>query len=271
MLRTRIITAIVLLIAFLADLFLANFQIFALVLGAVVAAAAWEWSRLCKAHGETLQTSFAAVVGVLTLVVLYIPYNEVLMRWILLMGFLYWLAVPVGFYMSPRLAPFDNMQKSLLGLGVFVMLVAAVAIQYLRSYAPQGSSYLLLYALCIVWVMDIGAYFSGKRFGRNKLAPQISPGKTWEGVYGGLALTFVFMLIVLLNAQFAEGNAMKLVLATSLAAIVSVIGDLAESRIKRAADMKDSSQILPGHGGVLDRIDGVLSALPVFAFAWVWL
>ncbi|MFK7995436.1 MAG: phosphatidate cytidylyltransferase [Granulosicoccus sp.] len=271
MLQTRVITGVVLLAAFAADLFLANFQVFALVLGFVVAAAAWEWSRLCKVSDETTQTAFAAGVGVLALVVLYIPYNEVLMRWILLIGFLYWLNVPIGFYMTPKRAPFIDVQVSLLALGVFVMLVAAIAIQYLRSYAPDASSFLLLYALCIVWIMDIGAYFSGKQFGRNKLAPQISPGKTWEGVYGGLLCTFLFMLVVLVSAGFAQGNAVKLILATLLAAAVSVVGDLAESRIKRAADMKDSSQMLPGHGGVLDRIDGVLSAVPVFAFVWAWL
>lgn len=271
MLQTRIITAVILLVAFAADLFLANFQVFALVLGFVVAGAAWEWSRLCQIRSEAMQTAYASAVGVLALVILYIPYNETLMRWILLMGFLYWMTVPVAFYMTPKLVRFSNLQGVLLAQGIFVMVVAAIAIQYLRSYAPHASSYLLLYALAIVWVMDIGAYFSGKRFGVNKLAPLISPGKTWEGVYGGLLATFLVMLVVLFSAEFAEANALKLILATALAAAVSVIGDLAESRIKRAADMKDSSQMLPGHGGVLDRIDGVLSAIPVFAFVWAWL
>jgi len=271
MLRTRIITGVILLTLFAADLFLANSRVFALVLGVVVAAGAWEWSRLCQTRDENMQTAFAAFAGVLALVVLYIPYNEALMRWILLAGFLYWLTVPIAFYMKPRLLAFSELKTGLLGSSIFILLVAAVAIQYLRTYAPLGSAYLLLYAFSIVWVMDIGAYFSGKRFGRNKLAPQISPGKTWEGVFGGLLATFVIMLVVLFSADFAEGNALKLTLATLLAAVVSVIGDLAESRIKRAANMKDSSQMLPGHGGVLDRIDGVLSALPVFAFVWAWM
>lgn len=271
MLQTRIITALVLLVAFAADLFLASFEVFALVLGFVVAAAAWEWSRLCKVRNEHLQSVFAAMSGVAALVVLYIPYNEALMRWLLLLGFLYWLSVPVSFYMAPKRPPFRSTQHALLAVGVFIMLVTAVSIQYLRSYAPLGSSYLLLYALSIVWVMDIGAFFSGRQFGQNKLAPLISPGKTREGVYGGLLAAFIVMLIVLFSADFAVGNGLKLIIATMLAALASVIGDLAESRIKRAADMKDSSQMLPGHGGVLDRIDSVLAATPVFAFAWAWL
>lgn len=270
MLQTRIITALVLLIVFGADLFLASVPVFALILGFIVAAAAWEWSRLCQVHDEHLQTAFAAFVGLLALVFLYIPYDQGFMRWMLLAGLVYWLSIPVSFYMMPKLQPFTAVQSGLLLLGVFMMLVTAVAIQYLRTYAPAASSYLLLYALCIVWIMDIGAFFSGRRFGQNKLAPLISPGKTWEGVYGGVVLTLVFMLVIVLFADFASGNVLKLFVATVFAAGASVVGDLAESRIKRAADMKDSSSMLPGHGGVLDRIDGVLAAMPVFAFVWVW-
>ena len=271
MLQTRVITGVVLLVAFAADLFLASVQVFALVLGFVVAAAAWEWSRLCGVRDEHWQTAFSAVTGALALTVLYIPYNEVFMAWVLLLGFLYWLTVPMGFYMAPRLKIFGRMQRRLLGLGVFVMLVAAIAVQYLRTYAPNASPYLLFYALSIVWVMDIGAYFSGKRFGKTKLAPQISPGKTREGVMGGLLTTAAVMFVVLAFADFAQENWLKLIVATALAAAASVIGDLAESRVKRAAEMKDSSNLLPGHGGVLDRIDSVLSAVPVFAFIWAWL
>ena len=271
MLQTRIITALVLLLVFAADLFLASFQVFALLLGIVVAAAAWEWSRLCKVLNEHWQTAFAAGVGALTLVALYIPYNDAVMQWVLLLGFLYWLTVPMGFYMAPKLEIFNRMQPLLLTVGIFIMLFAAVAVQYLRTYAPHASPYLLLYALSIVWLMDIGAYFSGRRFGKTKLAPQISPGKTREGVCGGLLATAVVMLIVVFSADFAQDNRLKLILATALAAAASVIGDLAESRVKRAAEMKDSSKILPGHGGVLDRIDSLLAAVPVFAFIWAWL
>lgn len=271
MLKTRIITAVVLLIAFAADLFLASFDIFALILGVIVSAAAWEWSRLCQVRSENTQTAFAAVVGVIALIFLYLPFSESFMQWFLLLGFIYWLLVPATFYMNPRLEVFDSIKTDLLIIGAVVIVLAAVAIQYLRSYAAFGSPWLLLYALGIVWVMDIGAYFSGRRFGRNKLAPLISPGKTWEGVYGGLAACFFVMLVVLVGADFAHGNSFKLIIATGLSAAMSVVGDLAESRIKRAAQVKDSSQMLPGHGGVLDRLDGVLSATVVFAFIWAWL
>ena len=271
MLKTRIITAGVLLIGFGADLFFASVDVFALVLGFIVAAAAWEWSRMCYLADEHHQTAFAALVGLFVLVGLYIPYNEQLIQWLLLLGFLFWAAVPVVFYLAPRHSPIRTLDTQLLGLGVFVFLVAAIAIQSWRTFAPFGSNWLLFYALSIIWLMDIGAYFSGRRFGRHKLAPAISPGKTWEGVYGGLLVTGLLLVIVLIVADWAEGNRLKLIVATVLAAAASVLGDLFESRIKRAADIKDSSQMLPGHGGVLDRIDGVLAAVPVFAFVWAWL
>lgn len=271
MLTTRIITAALLLVAFTIDLFLASTAIFALVLAFIVAASAWEWSRLCKVCSENRQTTYAAGAGVIALIFLYLPYSESLMQWLLLAGFLYWLSVPVAFYMRPKLESFEGTRTDLLLVGVFFIVLAAVAIQYLRSLAPHASPWLLLYALSIVWIMDIGAYFSGRRFGRTKLALLISPGKTWEGVYGGLAASFIVMLLVLVSAEFAQGNVFKLVIATVLSAGMSVVGDLAESRIKRAAQVKDSSQLLPGHGGVLDRLDGVLSASVMFAFVWAWM
>ena len=134
MLKTRIITGIILLVLFAADLFLASFQVFALVLGFVVAASAWEWSRLCKVQNQHMQTAFAAFLGLLTIMVLYIPYSEALTHWILLIGVVYWIIVPISFYMLPKLQVFDQMQTGLLLQGVVVMLIAALAIQYLRSY-----------------------------------------------------------------------------------------------------------------------------------------
>lgn len=271
MLKTRINTAIVLLLVFGAALFLVSNDLFALVLGCVVAAGAWEWGRMSGLHSENGQTAYAALVGVVSLLALYIPFGEQGVQWLMLLGVLFWLSVPALFYLSPRQPDRADQNNVLLAIGVLVLVVAAVAIQYLRSQAPQASSWLLFYALSIVWLMDIGAYFSGRRFGHRKLAPSISPGKTWEGVYGGLIVTVVLMLVVMLFADFAEGNRYKLLVATLMAAMVSVLGDLYESRIKRGAHIKDSSQLLPGHGGVLDRLDGVLAAMPVFAFTWAWL
>lgn len=271
MLKTRVVTAIILLLGFLVDLFFASEAIFALVLGIVVSAAAWEWSRLCGLRNESAQTAYAAIVGLLALCALYIPFGEPAMKWILLLGGLFWLSVLALFYLQSQRKPIDAPQNGLLAIGVFLTLLTALSIQFLRSDAPQASAWLLLYSFAVVWVMDIGAYFSGKRFGNNKLALSISPGKTWEGVYGGLLATTILLLLTLWIADWTDGHALKLLISSAFAAGISVVGDLYESRMKRAANVKDSSQILPGHGGVLDRIDGVMAALPVFAFFWVWL
>lgn len=271
MLKERVITAAVLLVAFAALLSFASVSVFSLVLGLVVAAAAWEWSRLCGVSHEHAQTGFAILVGALTLFCLNSPLVDTAIRATMLIGLLFWLCVPIQFYLKPILPSVSAVSVGWLAVGVLVLPIAALSIQYLRSYAPSSSNGLLLYAMAIVWVMDIGAYFSGRKFGKRKLAPLISPGKSWEGVYGGLACAFVFFLIVLVAGAWPEGIGFKLFIATLFAAATSVLGDLFESRMKRAAGMKDSSQLLPGHGGVLDRIDGVIAALPVFAFFWVWM
>jgi len=267
MLKQRVITAVVLLAVFALLLVFASPTVFAFVIALIVAAAGWEWSRLCGANAvddEKFQTAFAIVVGIISLIAMHSLLVDSGIRWIMLAGFLFWLSVTVQFYLYPVLPSMNKTNITWIAVGVLVLPVAALSIQYLRSHAPFASSWMLLYALSVVWVMDIGAYFAGRRFGKRKLAVLISPGKSWEGVYGGLACTTVLFVLVIGIGNWPDGTAFKLLIATLFAAIFSVIGDLFESRLKRAAGMKDSSQLLPGHGGVL-------AAVPVFVFFWVWM
>ena len=245
MLKTRIITAAIMLLVFLTASFAASISVFALLLAAIVAASAWEWSRLSGVHDENLQTAYAAGIGLLALIFLYLPQTEPFIRWMMLLGFLFWLSVLAIFYLKPAHDPIVSPNAVLLLTGPFVFIVCVLGVQYLRSHDVAASPWLLLYALATVWCMDIGAYFTGRKFGQNKLAPSISPGKTWEGVFGGLGVAFVFFLLSLLIGNWPEGTVFKLFVATLLATAVSVIGDLYESRIKRAANRKDSSQLLP--------------------------
>jgi len=271
MLKQRVITAVAMLAVFSLLLVFATPTLFAFVIAVLVAAAAWEWCRLCGVTNEHAQTVFAIVVSVFALIAMHSPLVDSGIRWVMLAGLLFWLSIPVQFYLNPVLPPVNKINAAWLIVGVIVLSIAAVSIQYLRSHGPNASSWLLLYALGVVWVMDIGAYFSGRKFGKRKLAPLISPGKSWEGVYGGLVCSAALFLLVAALANWPEGTVFKLIMATLFAAAFSVIGDLFESRLKRAAGMKDSSQLLPGHGGVLDRIDGVIAALPLFAFFWAWM
>jgi phosphatidate cytidylyltransferase len=151
-----------------------------------------------------------------------------------------------------------------LAAGTLSVIPAWCALALIHAGQPHGNRWLLL-ALCIVWAADSGAYFAGRRFGRNKLSPRISPNKTVEGLIGGVVAG---MLLALVAAPFAGASAKQLPYIAIVALwtiLFSVVGDLFESLLKRHVGVKDSGQLIPGHGGVLDRIDSVLAALPVFA------
>ncbi len=184
-------------------------------------------------------------------------------RWIYLPAAVFWLLV-VPMWMKRRW----SLPKSVRGLatGLLVLLPTWLALIQLR----QSGALTLLVIMVSVWLADIAAYFFGRACGRHKLAPSISPGKTWEGALGGgfAVIVYGFMLLPKLPAALA-GNYLVLLLVLILLASVSVIGDLFESLLKRQAGLKDSSNILPGHGGVLDRIDSLTSTLPLVALVWL--
>ncbi|MBP6597750.1 MAG: phosphatidate cytidylyltransferase, partial [Arenimonas sp.] len=144
------------------------------------------------------------------------------------------------------------------------------ALGWLHSEQPLGPRW-TLFALALVWAADSGAYFAGSRFGRRKLAPSISPGKTWEGVLGGLAASMLLAVAVLPMLGLAWPALPALVLLTLVTAAISVAGDLFESLMKRQSGVKDSGALLPGHGGLMDRLDSLLAALPIFAVGKAWL
>jgi phosphatidate cytidylyltransferase len=124
--------------------------------------------------------------------------------------------------------------------------------------------------MVLVWGADIGAYFSGKAFGKKKLAPRVSPGKSWEGLYGGLAASLAITLVVGLQQGWSTLSVLLALAGAALVVLISVVGDLTESMFKRQSGIKDSSNLLPGHGGVLDRIDSLTAAIPLFA-TLLWL
>jgi len=273
MLLTRVVTALILASAVLAGLFLLPARWWALALLVVVALAAAEWARLAVRSTLGRWLFISGVVGA-GLALVFTPAAGFAGGWptgivVAVCGAasLFWLLVAPP-WLATRWQPAGALPLLLTGL--VVLLGTFVALVQLQSRSP----WLALAAMAVVWIADTAAYFAGRAFGRRKLAPMISPGKTWEGVYGALAAVAIYALALTplaARAGFAEAPgvvAMAAFVAFMLVlAALSVAGDLFESMLKRQAGVKDSGALLPGHGGVLDRIDALLAALPPAALA----
>ncbi|HEX4325204.1 MAG TPA: CDP-archaeol synthase [Burkholderiales bacterium] len=282
MLKTRVITALVMLGILIPALFLLPPRAWAMLMLVVVAAAGWEWGRLCgfKPVGAVLLGLLvAASAGALLLLSPAAapesrsPVEEAGETLIYLASAVWFLVIPLWFRWR-RHAPKGIV---LAALGWLLLLACWYAVWKFRE---TGALYLFL-LMGTVWIADMAAYAAGRRFGRRKLAPAISPGKTWEGVAGAVVGVQVYAILLLLLesaapawfANYFGSLAARLgvggtLLAALLLTAVSVVGDLFESLLKRRVNLKDSSGLLPGHGGVLDRIDALISTLPV-AFALV--
>jgi phosphatidate cytidylyltransferase len=259
MLRTRVITALLLAAGFALVLFVLPPIAAALAFAAIAALAAWEWGGLMR------QEQSARVLYALMLLVFCWQLTVAapqLVPVLLGMSAAFWLlVVPLWFRFKWTLAGNDFFGYLLGALVILPTWAAMVALHAVNTW-------LLLAAMALVWVADIAAYFTGRAFGKRKLAPAISPGKTWEGVAGAVVGVMTYGAVVL-NFSPLAGNvplaAPLLVLLLLLLTAVSVMGDLFESLLKRQAGIKDSSNLLPGHGGVLDRIDALTSTLPLAA------
>lgn len=273
MLLTRVVTALAILPVVLGMLFLASPAAWALFMLAIALLACWEWSRMCgltpAGQGFYLAASGAIGAFLWLMYLRLVPGNFAAMA---MTGFIiataFWvLGAPL--WLAQRMRPSPS---TCAAAGWIVAWPAWLAFVVLRETSP----WLLLALAALVWVADIAAYFAGKRFGRHKLAPAVSPGKTWEGVAGALAGVAVYGVVLCEIADhyqtpftplFEPSWGVPAILAMLALVAVSVVGDLFESWMKRGAGLKDSSHLLPGHGGVLDRIDALTSTLPVAALA----
>ncbi|KXS52360.1 MAG: phosphatidate cytidylyltransferase [Marinobacter sp. T13-3] len=265
MLKTRIITALILAPIAIGGIFFLPPLGFALFTGAVITLGAWEWANMSGIEGQPGRVAYALAFAALLYGLRHLPAMEVL--WL---SVLWWL---VCFALVCRYpAGSDRWGSSWLRavMGVFVLVPAWTGLNHLRTAELQfgeasNSLLAILYVLFVVWVADIGAYFAGRAFGKAKLAPRVSPGKSWAGVWGGLAAVVVLAVVTSLLASASASQTLLLVLASVVTGLVSVLGDLLESMMKRFRGIKDSSQLLPGHGGVMDRVDSLTAAIPVFA------
>ncbi|NAO95888.1 phosphatidate cytidylyltransferase [Halomonas sp. Choline-3u-9] len=263
MLKQRIITAAWLAPLVLAGLFGLDGGAFALFTALMVLLATWEWANLAGVTRTAQRAQLVAVMAVLMLVMwLAGVATSIWPLWFSAAGWL------VNLYWVTRYpAAGEQWQSTVrrLAMGLWVLLPCWVGFNVLRDIGMAW----LLFVLLLVWCADIGAYFVGRHWGKRKLAPHVSPGKSWEGVYGGLAATTILAILFALWLPLGLVGGITLILITAVVTLASVLGDLLESMLKRHRNIKDSSQLLPGHGGVLDRIDSLTAAIPLFALFYV--
>ena len=270
--RKRVLAALVMAPAAIAAVLWLPTPLLAALVAGVMMIGLWEWTLLSGTTGSTARAAYlAGNVALMTALAWTAGGGLGLLVEVARWGALWWLLVLLW------LARFEFGADGRPGIRALKLLAGSLcaipawaALCWLHAGTPNGPAW-TLFALAIVWAADTGAYFTGVRFGRRKLAPRISPGKSWEGLAGGLAATLLLAAAVLPVLGLGWESLPRLLLLTAVVAGVSVVGDLFESLMKRQAGAKDSSQLIPGHGGVLDRIDSLLAALPVFVLAKIWL
>jgi len=258
MLKARLVTSVISLVILGVVLFVVPAAVAKLVIAMVVLAGAWEWSGFLISGGSAVRSFYVAAIGALMAGLFFIVPEQT--NAVLLLACVWWLVAFVWTFFFPT--PIPVAVRWICGALVLLPLFAALV--FLYSQSPR----FLLLALLIVWAADMGAYFVGKQFGRVKLAPSISPGKTWEGVCGGL---LAVVMLALIWAHYEDTEIAVLLPFCLAVAALSIVGDLTVSMFKRTAGVKDSGRVFPGHGGVLDRVDSVAAAAPLFALGLSWL
>lgn len=251
MLMSRIFSAAIMLIIFLSSMFLFSGKFFSFVIYIVSLLALYEWSKLLHFKSHEKNIFLAISLFFIYLIDSYLSYDDA--RSILIGASIFWICIAPLFLIYKI-----HLKNFFLGSLIGWMLVMPLIISL--NYLIQLSPWAVLLVLTTIWLADSGAYFFGKQFGKRKLAPSISPGKTWEGFLGAL---FVVSLFSITLTYFGFVNSYASILFFNLILLLSVEGDLFESFIKRMAKVKDSGDLIPGHGGVLDRIDSLCSSLPL--------
>lgn len=271
MLKLRLLTALVLAPVAIAAILMLPTIALAWVFGAMVVAGAWEWARLSGLRSAIGRLLYALGTALLLFAVAQFWHSPVFTQAVLVVTLVWWLSAllwilvyPAGPRQRPGLNPITALA------GILVLVPAWLALVDLHK-APQHGPWWVLFMFALIWIADSGAYFAGKRWGRRKLSPRVSPGKTREGVYGALALVLVYAMVAGWALDVPSSQFLPFVLLCLFLVLVSVVGDLFESLVKRQSGLKDSGTLLPGHGGVMDRIDSLTATAPVFLLGLLWL
>lgn len=266
MLSTRILTAAIAVPIIVLAIFLLPMPGLTVLVGILMLIGAWEWGRLIQLHDRT-RIGFVGATALCMLLSLSIPGLDVL---VLLIVSLFWLAAIVMIKRYPDIWPTTLGRKPwAVATGLLTLTAPVVAVTYIDQ--PGHGPWLILWLCLMIWGADTGAYISGKNWGRSKLVPHVSPGKTHEGVWGGLLTATLIGLLGALALGVTGLSTIYLAALGAWIAAVSIVGDLTISMFKRSSGVKDSGQLFPGHGGVLDRLDSMLAAAPWFVIGTSWL
>jgi phosphatidate cytidylyltransferase len=253
MLRERVITALILAALVLLVIFVLPHIATMAALALLVVAAAWEWSAFPRFTQHSARIFYVAFVAACVAATWWFGVEREEMDRLIQAALAWWVFALVWV----AIAPARVNRVTAAGAGLLVLVPAWLALARLHAFGPQ----LLLFLILLVVAADVGAYFAGRRFGHNKLAPRVSPGKTWEGVLGGFVAA---ALMAAVGVWWFKLDAPRFLALCIVVVVASIIGDLTESLFKRHAGLKDSGRLLPGHGGLLDRVDSVTAAAPVF-------
>lgn len=266
MLKLRVVTAAILAAVSLWAIYGWSPLWFSLFLLAAVACCGWEWSSLLNLERTGPRFIYTVFVTISAGILMYLN-NGALLSVMVLVAILCWIATVIDLVIRPVIPKIQSIRWGLLTLATFLLITPVLSFVWMRENHSATS---IVYIVAVVAAADIGAYFTGRKFGRRKLAENISGGKTIEGAVGGLVSALMVALIVLTLVPLADAPTPSLLFFSLTAALFSIAGDLFISRAKRARGVKDSGSLLPGHGGVLDRFDGLLAAVPWVAFAMLW-
>ena len=265
MLKQRVITALILLPLVMTAIFMAPADWFLVILAAVLLGGSWEYARLTGMTGHLPRYLLVLLQAIILLVLFWYRHDWHTNIFIFLFACCTaWLLIFIRMPLFNDQTSVDNSYKTSSVITALLSITSGwFALGWIRIHVD--GPWLILLLLLIVWAADTGAYFSGKQFGNKKLAPQISPGKTRAGLYGGLIAAPLVALLAVKLMPIEAIDAIPLILLSLVTVLVSVGGDLMISLHKRSSGYKDSGALLPGHGGILDRLDSLLAAAPFFA------
>ena len=286
MLKQRIITALILAPLAIAAIFYMSLNIFSIFIMAIMAIGAWEWGPLMGFKSNRRRIAFITATIILIGAIWYFfpltslwdtEANLILsIQYILWLAVAWWILSASLTFLYPRYSTFWSSHRSVRGVFGWLTLVPTwLAFVVIRANGYESDPYhgaqLIMFLFLMVWSADIGAYFVGKSIGKHKLMPNVSPGKTMEGFIGGVIFACILVAVVGGQLNWTQQQFLLVIGITVVITTISVLGDLNESMFKRQAGIKDSGSILPGHGGILDRIDSLTATAPIYALCYAYL